>query len=151
MAEGGEEGEVGYVLDASAIGALLERMKNKGLIYLKGSLILDLTLYELGNIIWKACRLRRVISEEEAMEGAQDLVKVLELARRVQLKGEDVEEVMRLALSLGLTFIDASYFYLAKSKDYVLVTEDEYLLRQAATVGVRVIRVEEYLSERTPK
>jgi predicted nucleic acid-binding protein len=151
MAEGGEEGEVGYVLDASAIGALLERMKDKGLIYLKGTIILDLTLYELGNIIWKACHLRRVLSEEEAMEGAKDLVKVLELARRVQLKGEDVEEVMRLALRLGLTFYDASYLYLAKSKDYVLVTEDEDLLRQAATAGVRVIRVEGYLSERMPK
>jgi len=151
LAEGGEEGEVGYVLDASAIGALLEKMKDKGLIYLKGSLILDLTLYELGNIIWKACRLRRVISEEEALEGANDLAKVLELASRVQFKGGDVEEVMRLALSLGLTFYDASYLYLAKSKDYVLVTEDEDLLRQAAVAGVRAIRVEEYLSERKPK
>jgi len=151
MAEGGEEGEVGYVLDASAIGALLEIMKDKGLIYLKGSLILDLTLYELGNIIWKACRLRRVISEEEALEGAKALAKVLELASRVQFKGGDVEEVMRLALSLGLTFYDASLLYLAKSKDYVLVTENEELLRQAAVAGVRAIRVEEYLSERKPK
>jgi predicted nucleic acid-binding protein len=151
MAEGGEEGEVSYVLDASAIGAILERMKDKGLIYLKGPFILDLTLYELGNIIWKACSLRRVISEEEALEGAKDLAKVLELASRVQLKGGDVEEVMRLAPRLGLTFYDASYLYLAKSKDYVLVTEDEDLLRQAATAGVRAIRVEEYLSERKPK
>jgi predicted nucleic acid-binding protein len=151
VAEGGEEGEVGYVLDASAIGALLERMKDKGLIYLKGSLILDLTLYELGNIIWKACRLRRVISEKEAMEGAKDLAKVLELTRRVELKGRDMEEVMKLALGLGLTFYDASYLYLVKSKDYVLVTEDEDLLRQAAAAGVRAIRVEEYLSERKPK
>jgi len=62
-----------------------------------------------------------------------------------------VEEVMRLALRSGLTFYDASYLYLAKSKDYVLVTEDEELLRQAATTGVRAIRMEEYLSERKPK
>jgi hypothetical protein len=31
MAEGGEEGEVGHVLDASAIGALLERLGERGL------------------------------------------------------------------------------------------------------------------------
>jgi predicted nucleic acid-binding protein len=126
-------------------------MKDKGLIYLKGSLILDLTLYELGNIILKACRLRRVISEKEAMEGAKDLAKVLELTRRVELKGKEMEEVMKLALGLGLAFYDASYLYLAKSKDYVLVTEDEELLRQAAVAGVRAIRVEEYLSEFAPK
>jgi predicted nucleic acid-binding protein len=92
-----------------------------------------------------------VISGEEALEGAKDLAKVLELARRVQLKEEDVEEVMRLVLRSGLTFYDASYLYIAKSKDYVLVTEDGELLRQAAVAGVRAIRVEEYLSERKPK
>jgi predicted nucleic acid-binding protein len=151
VAEGGEEGEVGYVLESSAIGALLERMKDKGLIYLKGSLILDLTLYELGNVIWKACRLRRVISEKEAMEGVKALAKVLELTSRVELKGREMEEVMKLALGLGLTFYDASYLYLAKSKDCVLVTEDEELLRQAVVAGVRAISVEKYLSEFAPK
>jgi Predicted nucleic acid-binding protein, contains PIN domain len=151
VAEGGEEREVGYVLESSAIGALLERMKDKGLIYLKGSLILDLTLYELGNVIWKACRLRRVISEKEAMEGVKALAKVLELTRRVELKGREMEEVMKLALGLGLTFYDAFYLYLAKSKDCVLVTEDEELLRQAVVASVRAISVEEYLSEFAPK
>jgi predicted nucleic acid-binding protein len=81
----------------------------------------------------------------------KDLAKVLELTRRVELKGREMEEVMKLALGLGLTFYDASYLYLAKSKDYVLVTEDEELLRQAAVAGVRAIRVEEYLSEFAPK
>ena len=68
MVEGGEEGEVGYVLDASAIGALLERLGERGLRYLEGAVTLDLALYELGNV-------------------------------------------------LGLTFYDASYLYLAKSRD----------------------------------
>jgi hypothetical protein len=51
MAEGGEEGEVGYVLDASAIGALLERLGERGLRHLEGAVTLDLALYELGNIL----------------------------------------------------------------------------------------------------
>jgi predicted nucleic acid-binding protein len=70
MVEGGEEGEVGYVLDASAIGALLERLGERGLKCLEGAVTLDLALYELGNVLWKACRLRGAISEEETLEGA---------------------------------------------------------------------------------
>jgi len=116
MAEGGEEGEVGYVLDASAIGALLERLGERGLRHLEGAVTLDLALYELGNILWKACHLRRVISEEEALEGARALTRVIELVERERLGGEDVEGVMALALSLSLTFYDASYLYLAKSR-----------------------------------
>ena len=148
MVEGGEEGEVEYVLDASAIGALLERLGERGLRYLEGAVTLDLALYELGNLIWKACRLRGAVSEEEALEGARSLAKVLELMRREQLKSEDAEGVMALALSLGLTFYDASYLYLAKSEGGVLVTEDGDLPERAKAAGVKAIRVEEYLVER---
>jgi len=148
MVEGGEEGEVEYVLDASAIGALLEKLGEKGLRYLEGAVTLDLALYELGNLLWKACRLRGVVSEEEALEGARSLAKVLELVRREQIRGEDAEGIMALALSLGLTFYDASYLYLAKSRGDFLVTEDGDLLERAKAAGVRAIKVEEYLAER---
>ena len=148
MVEGGEEGEVEYVLDASAIGALLEKLGEKGLRYLEGAVTLDLALYELGNLLWKACRLRGVVSEEEALEGARSLAKVLELVRREQIRGEDAEGIMALALSLGLTFYDVSYLYLAKSRGDFLVTEDGDLLERAKAAGVRAIKVEEYLAER---
>lgn len=148
MVEGGEEGEVEYVLDASALGALLEKLGEKGLRYLEGAVTLDLALYELGNLLWKACRLRGVVSEEEALEGARSLAKVLELVRREQIRGEDAEGIMALALSLGLTFYDASYLYLAKSRGVFLVTEDGDLLERAKAAGVRAIKVEEYLAER---
>jgi predicted nucleic acid-binding protein len=147
MVEGGEEGEVGYALDASAIGALLERLGERGLRYLEGAVTLDLALYELGNVLWKACRLRGAISEE-ALEGARGLARVLELVERERLGGEDVEEVMALALSSGLTFYDAPYLYLAKSRGGALVTEDGDLRERAKAAGVRAIEVEEYLAER---
>lgn len=147
MVEGGEEGEVGYVLDASAIGALLERLGERGLRYLEGAVTLDLALYELGNILWKACRLRGAIGEE-ALEGARGLARVLELVERRRLGGEDMEGVMALALSLGLTFYDASYLYFAKSRGGALVTEDGDLRERTKAAGVRAIGVEEYLTER---
>jgi len=66
---------------------------------------------------------------------------------RGRLGGEDVEGVMVLALSSGLTFYDASYFYLAKSRGGALVTEDGDLRELAKAAGVRAIGVEEYLAE----
>jgi predicted nucleic acid-binding protein len=92
--------------------------------------------------------LRRVISEEEALEGARALTRVIELVERERLGGKDVEGVMALALSLSLTFYDASYLYLAKSRGGVLVTEDGGLRERARAAGVRAIGVEEYLAER---
>jgi len=146
MVEGGEKGKVEYVFDASAIGVLLEKLGERGPKYLEGATTLDLALYELGNLLWKACRLRRAISEEEALEGARSLVKVLEIMKRERLRVEDAESVMALAFSLGLTFYDASYLHLVKSKGGVLVTEDRDLLKQAGAVGVKAVRVEEYLA-----
>ena len=148
MVEGGEEGEVGYVLDTSAIGSLLERLGERGLRYLEGAVTLDLALYELGSILWKACRLRGVIGEEEALEGARGLARVLELVERERSGSEDVEGVVALALSSGSTFYDASYLYLAKSRGGALVTEDGDLRERAKAAGVRAIGVEEYLAER---
>ena len=148
MAQRGEGGEVGYIFDASAVGVVLERLKARGLKYLKGATTLDLALYELGNLFWKACYSKKAIGEEEALEGAKSLAKVFELMRREQLRAEDAESVMVLALRLGLTFYDASYLHLAKSRGGVFVTEDAALLNGAKAVGVKAIRVEEYLAER---
>ena len=148
MAQRGEGGEVKYVFDASAVGVVLERLKARGLKYLEGTITLDLALYELGNLFWKACYSKKAIGEEEALEGARGLAKVFELMRRERLRVEDAEGVMALALRLGLTFYDASYLYLAKSRGGVFVTEDAALLNGAKAVRVKAIKVEEYLAER---
>jgi len=132
-------------MDASSIGVLLGRMKEKAVEFLEGTVTLDLALYELGNFIWKECVLKRIISRKEALERIEDLVKILGLMDLEKLEKEDVGSTMILAVDLDLTFYDASYLYIAKSRNMILITEDKELLEKAKRIGVKAVRVEEYL------
>jgi predicted nucleic acid-binding protein len=140
-----EKRKIRYLMDASLIGVLLGRMKEKAVEFLEGTVTLDLALYELGNFIWKECVLKRIISRKEALERIEDLVKILGLMDLEKLEKEDVGSTMILAVDLDLTFYDASYLYIAKSRNMILITEDKELLEKAKRIGVKAVRVEEYL------
>ena len=140
-----EKRKIRYLMDASSIGVLLGRMKEKAVEFLEGTVTLDLALYELGNFIWKECVLKRIISRKEALERIEDLVKILGLMDLEKLEKEDVGSTMILAVDLDLTFYDASYLYIAKSRNMILITEDKELLEKAKRIGVKAVRVEEYL------
>ena len=145
MDKDGEKREIKYLMDASSIGILIGRMKEKAVEFLEGTATLDLALYELGNLIWKECVLKRMISREEALERMEDLVKALGLMDLEKLEREDVRDTMMLAVDLDLTFYDASYLHTAKSRNMTLITEDKELLEKAKKIGVKAVRVEEYL------
>jgi len=140
-----EKREITYLMDASSIGILFGKMREKAVEFLEGAVTLDLALYELGNLIWKECILKRMISGKEALERIEDLVKVLGLMYLESLRNGDVEGAMMLAIDLNLTFYDASYLHIAKSRNIPLITEDKELLEKAKRIGVKAFRVEEYL------
>jgi len=140
-----EKREITYLMDASSIGILFGKMRERAIEFLEGAVTLDLALYELGNLIWKECILKRMISRREALERIEDLVKVLELMYLESLGNEDMKGAMMLAIDLNLTFYDASYLHIAKSRNMPLITEDKELLEKAKIIGVKAFRVEDYL------
>jgi predicted nucleic acid-binding protein len=140
-----EEREIKYLIDASSIAILLGKIKEKTVEFLINVATLDLALYELGNFIWKECILKKNISKEEALNMVKDLTDILGLMDLEKIEMENVRNVMMIALDLKLTFYDASYLYVAKSKDKILVTNDNELLDKAKRIGVEAIRVEEFL------
>ena len=140
-----EKREITYLMDASSIGILFGKMRERAIEFLEGAVTLDLALYELGNLIWKECILKRMISRREALKRIEDLVKVLELMYLESLGNEDMKGAMMLAIDLNLTFYDASYLHIAKSRNIPLITEDKELLEKAKKIGVKAFRVEEYL------
>jgi len=81
--------------------------------------------YELGNVFWKKLRfgggeerdLRRCLTEAKSF--------VLETVDDV-----DHGEIWEIATSVGLTFYDASYVWLARSRGLVLRTRDKQILRE---------------------
>ncbi len=78
-----------------------------------------LTEYELGNIIWKDSRDRRIKSAGRVAEIFAENIGPLDRYGVDNLPG-----VLRVALERNLTYYDASYAHLAEAKGLVLITQD---------------------------
>ena len=136
------------VLDSSTIAIIFKRLKGEAVDVLEENIMLDLAFYELGNMIWKECTLKNLISLEEGINRAGQLAKALEVVEAAKIRSpEDFKEVMRLATELGLTFYDTSYLQVAKKRSLPLVTEDRELRDKARQAGVKAMTVNELLKQ----
>jgi len=95
--------------------------------------VLDLTFYEVGNVLWKEYRKGRI----------RDLLMIATLFPET-LTGMNIKEVRsklvevtKLALKENLTFYDASYLYVAKKHSVKLVTEDKDLKKFPESIDTR--------------
>ncbi|GAB6947254.1 type II toxin-antitoxin system VapC family toxin [Vulcanisaeta sp. JCM 16161] len=119
-----------YLFDASALFLLLQRgdiITRKAVI--KDIYILHLTIYEIGNVLWKEAHvLKRIKDPHRTAEIVQEILKQINM-----LADPPLAEVLRLSLSRGLTFYDASYVYAAESMEMTLVTEDKQILKSTSS------------------
>ncbi len=125
------------IFDASSIYRAIEVDLLEKLV--EGKTI-DLAPYELGNVLWKEIRRKRISLDE----GAKLLVfisKTISLMEVLKIGTE--EEVLRIAVESGLSYYDSSYLYASHLLDDILVSEDEKLLEAAAKKGINALRVEE--------
>lgn len=137
-----------YLLDSSAIAVILKRLRERSVEILEGQFTLDLTRYELGNVIWKQCALEDLISPDKAAERVGDIAGILEITKNKSIRSsEDLRGVMKLATELKITFYDASYLYTAKSNEAILVTEDRELSEKAKHASIKAITVTQLLEQ----
>ncbi len=114
-----------YLLDASAIYPLALKLREKLLEYADRFAVLDLTIYEVGNAIWKEVRRGRIRNPTIVAKLFEEIFKSLTM-----LKLEThLREVLELAIAESLTFYDATYLFAARIHGLKLVTEDRDLLR----------------------
>ena len=117
------------VVDASALGAIMfgEPEGPTLAAHLEGETLLAPSLldYELTNLAWKKARKR----PEALPQIFLSLQAALALPiSRIAVAGA---EVFALAVETGLTAYDASYLWLARTRDAELVTLDTALARRA--------------------
>lgn len=120
------------VVDASALAALLFDEPEARMVAerLQGARLAAPALlgFELANVCRTRCRRqpeqRDILLQAFRMRGRLDVEEV----------GVDQDAVLRLALVTGLTAYDASYLWLARHLDAVLVTLDRQLAAAAAPV-----------------
>jgi len=109
---------------------------------LAGNYTLDLARYELGNLMWKRVAFMKDLERDECrklmeiIKGTLNLMEILDV-------GCHEADVAELAESLNLTFYDASYVFLAKSKGVPLVTEDRDI-RSRVGGYVKVLSIKDF-------
>lgn len=125
--------EARRLFDASALIDVIigEDDAEGGISVVFNEVLLDLTMYEAANALWKIAVAQDLLSDDEL----QDAINILDrLDREVQFEsatGVELDRTMRIARRDGLTFYDASYLSIAERDGLSLVTEDT-ALRNAA-------------------
>ncbi len=120
-----------FLLDASVLVPLLLDYGEKLLdVSAKVSLYtMDLTVYEVGNSLWRLANLLKAIDLEDAVEIMEVLT---ELTRKsflgiIRFSELDISRILKLATTEELTFYDSSYIVAAEKLNVTLATEDEEL------------------------
>jgi predicted nucleic acid-binding protein len=132
-----------HLFDASSIIEMLSTERRGGIDLFKEGTRTDLTLFEVGNVVWKTRGQRGLKNPGEATSRVREAGKVLGLMAVAHLEPSEAEYVLEIVLSHGLSFYDASYLYIAIRDGLTLVTEDEALIRAAIKTGCPVERVAE--------
>jgi len=122
--------------DASAFFELLKEQKLE-----LDSFLLDLSFYEIGNVIWKHKNILRQISDA-------DTKKIVELLccwqNVIRLEWEkDFRPIVEITLSENITFYDASYLHFAKKHSMQLLTADKKLYKTAVKKKINCLLIKE--------
>ena len=123
-----------FIVDASAFYRLSSDPLRASEILLD-SMVLDLTLYELGNVVWLGYRRGLVKDFGRVAALLRDL---FSLARLLRIRVDDVDGIMAKAVELGLTYYDASYVYYAEKYGVKVLTADKGLLRKVGDLSVNL-------------
>jgi predicted nucleic acid-binding protein len=134
-----------YVLDSSSLFTLffMDSEENVRKI-LKDSYVLDLTGYEIGSILTKGNDGHiRGLERDLILDLTKEIEKIIANIEVIRLETLDIAEIMKLSLSTGLTFYDASYIFYCKIHQMALLTDDKEMYREAVKLGLEVKKVEE--------
>ena len=118
-----------YLFDASALFLLIQRDDIISKVdVLRNIHVLHLTIYEVGNVLWKEIYIfKRIKNPYRFVDLVQEILRYINL-----LNDPPLSEVLKLSLSRGLTFYDSSYVYVAENMGMTLVTEDKQVLKSTS-------------------
>ncbi len=121
-----------YLFDASSFLNIVLEKGEKALELVEDNYFLDLSLYEIGNALWRARVLLDKLSADDVrllMKVVMDLTAVM---KEIPVSEIDVLETLTLAVRERITFYDASYITASKKKRLALVTDDRKLAKVAS-------------------
>ena len=90
--------------------------------------------YELGNTLWKMISFKKLSPEIAALLIEQSQALVYESVESI-----DSLAVLKMAIDRSLTFYDASFVWLAKSRGLSLYTRDQEIIRKSPGIALSTI------------
>ncbi|ALL00343.1 hypothetical protein Pyrde_0293 [Pyrodictium delaneyi] len=128
-------------VDASALSAFIlkEPGWKKLALYLVNAVSVDHIIKEVTNAIWKACAVKKIISETDAVKLYKILDSMINVNIVIEPEEKYVEKALRIALGHRITVYDALYLALAREKNLPLLTLDEKQSSVAKELGIEVI------------
>ncbi|MHA1616708.1 MAG: type II toxin-antitoxin system VapC family toxin [Candidatus Njordarchaeales archaeon] len=127
-----------YLFDTNALLDIIRRGRD----VILGQYILDLTIYEIGNVIWKEVVLFKSLKKDEAKLLLEHLNNIIAKMNVIRISAEDTAEILEISTNKRITFYDAAYLYFAKKRNLILVTNDQKLYNTAKSL-VKVLRSNE--------
>ncbi len=128
------------IFDASAIMLLTKNHPTEAVEHLKDELLLDLTIYELGNAIWKINKLLKKPDRKTALESIEQVHDLTALMKTYVAQNRQTHiAIMENAFQCNLTYYDSAYLTTAQQEGYTLVTEDRQLQKAANAASTNTI------------
>lgn len=112
--------EIEAIVDSSAFYPMIKRLGENSAHLIPSLAILDLTKYEIGNVVWKEHKKGLLKDWEKAIKAFKDIFECIQV-----YSIDQVEEVEKIAVERDLSFYDASYVYIAEKLNLKLLTEDK--------------------------
>jgi len=139
----------GRLFDASAFMMLTKRSPEDAPKLLRGEYLLDLTVYELGNAIWKINKLFKNGDREAAIEAIEQVHHLTSQMTRYDARDRRVlASIMGDAFQHNLTFYDSVYLTIASKLNLTLVTEDKKLAQAAKEADIPVNSTETLITSK---
>jgi predicted nucleic acid-binding protein len=131
------------LFDASAIMLLTKNHPQEAPTLLKHEHLLDLTLYELGNTIWKINKLYKKPDKNTAIESLEQAYHLIALMNKHEIQTrQTIISIMENAFQYNLTYYDSAYLTTAQQQKLTLVTEDNQLEQAARKANIPVENTE---------
>lgn len=120
-----------FLFDASAFVNLIVSRGDESLAALETQRILDLTLYETGNSLWKLRSIGR-LDPQDAASLMHVAAKVSDHMTLLRPSTADFPPILTIALEERASFYDSSYVHMAGKHALELVTDDARLAKVAS-------------------
>ncbi|MHA1253345.1 MAG: type II toxin-antitoxin system VapC family toxin [Candidatus Helarchaeota archaeon] len=92
--------------------------------------IIDLTFFEVGNVIWKHVSILHRIDANEGKNLYKLITNLLFNQNRLKIE-EFLDEILEFSIKNHINFYDATYIVSAKNFEKILLTEDKKLKKAA--------------------